>query len=374
MKKIFYLLFVAMLFSCTTTKKYGDLIRYVNENKASELFYLIDNTTPARMKRIINRQDASGRTLLHTAVLLESPEIVEKLLSAGADKTIPDNSKKTAVDYAESSRNEKIRLLFGFPKEQPVNPQVAEPKKLAETQIVKPEKPLDISGNKPGQKIEPLNKKVEKSQNHAQAITVTQDVYSYNVILGVPDSEFLKAVKNQDYDAVNKLLKSGENVNEKDINGNNALFYALATGNNAIINLLLSYGVNTNYKNIHGQLSLLYAVDRGDISIIKALLAAGANINQKDTAGINAVMIAVFRHDADLLKFLHINGAYLTGGDSFGNTLLHIAIKNEDIAIVKYLLENDCDVYAPNDKGVKPLTLLKNAKRIEFQNMAKNYE
>jgi len=33
---------------------------------------------------------------------------------------------------------------------------------LAETQIVKPEKPLDISGNKPGQKIEPLNKKVEK--------------------------------------------------------------------------------------------------------------------------------------------------------------------------------------------------------------------
>ena len=352
-----------MLFSCATTKKYGDLIRYVNENKALELSYLIDNTTPARMKRIINRQDASGRTLLHTAVLLESPEIVEKLLSAGADKTIPDNSKKTAVDYAEHSRNEKIRLLFGFPKEQPINPQVAEPKKMAETQIIKPEK-----------KIEPPNKKTEKPQPAVPPVTVTQDIYSYNVILGTPDSEFLKAVKNQDYGAVNKLLKSGKNVNEKDINGNNALFYALASGNNAIINLLLSYGVNTNYKNIHGQLSLLYAVDRGDISIIKALLAAGANINQKDTAGINAVMIAVFRHDADLLKFLHINGAYLTGSDSFGNTLLHIAIKNEDIAIVKYLLGNDCDVYAPNDKGVKPLTLLKNAKRIEFQNMAKNYE
>ena len=135
MKKIFYLLFVAMLFSCATTKKYGDLIRYVNENKALELSYLIDNTTPARMKRIINRQDASGRTLLHTAVLLESPEIVEKLLSAGADKTIPDNSKKTAADYAKSSRNEKIRLLFGFPKEQPIKPQIAEPKKMAETYI-----------------------------------------------------------------------------------------------------------------------------------------------------------------------------------------------------------------------------------------------
>lgn len=363
-----------MLFSCATTKKYGELIRYVNENKASELFYLIDNTTPARMKRIINRQDASGRTLLHTAVLLESPEIVEKLLSAGADKTIPDNSKKTAVHYAENSRNEKIRLLFGFPKEQPIKPQIAEPKKTVETPIIQPEKPLDIPGNKPEQKIESSNKKAEKSQPAVPSVTVTQDTHSYNVILGVPDSEFLKAVKNQDFKAVKELLENGKNVNEADINGNNALFYALVNRNNPILNLLLSYGINPNYPNVHGQLPLLYAVNKSDRSSITAILDSGANINQQDTMGINAVMLAVFSHNVSMLKFLHAKGASLTGEDAFGNTLLHIAIKNGDLDITRYLLENGCDVYAPNDKGVKPLTLLKNAKRIEFQNMAKNYE
>ena len=347
MKKIFYLLFVAMLFSCTTTKKYGDLIRYVNENKASELSYLIDNTTPARMKRIVNSQDASGRTLLHTAVLLESPEIVEKLLSAGADKTIPDNSKKTAVDYAESSRNEKIRFLFGFPKEQPVNPQVAEPKKSAETQITKPEKPH---------------------------VAVSDDTYSYNVVLGYFNSEFLKAVKEQDYAAVNELLNKRKNVNETDMNGNSALFYTLVSNNGAIMNLLLSHGINPNHENKAGQLPFLYAVNKGNISSIQSLLDAGANINQTDTSGISAVMIAVFHQDAGLLKFLHVKGAYLNSKDSYGNTLLHIAIKNEDLAVTRYLLENGCDVYEPNDMGIKPISLLKSSKRTDFRNMAKKYE
>lgn len=329
MKKILYLLFaVAVLFSCATTKKYGELVRYVNENKASELFYLIDNTTPAQMKRIINRQDASGRTLLHTAVLLESPEIVEKLLSAGADKTIPDNSKKTAVDYAESSRNEKIRLLFGFPKEQPVKSQVA----------------------------------------------VSADTYSYNVALGHSNSEFLKAVKEQDYAAVNELLNKRKNVNETDMNGNSALFYTLVSGNGAIMNLLLSHGINPNHGNKAGQLPFLYAVNRGNISSIQALLDAGVNINQTDASGISAVMIAVFHQDAGLLKFLYVKGAYLNSKDSYGNTLLHIAIKNEDLAITRYLLENGCDVYEPNDMGIKPISLLKSSKRTDFRNMAKKYE
>ena len=353
MKKILYLLFaVAALFSCTTTKKYGDLIRYVNENKASELFYLIDNTTPAQMKRIINRQDASGRTLLHTAVLLESPEIVEKLLSAGADKTIPDNSKKTAVDYAESSRNEKIRLLFGFfkekpvetQKERPVKPQAAEPKKAAETQVPDPK------------------------------AAVSADTYSYNVALGHFNSEFLKAVKEQDYAAVNELLNKRKNVNETDMNGNNALFYTLVSSNGAIMNLLLSHGINPNHGNKAGQLPFLYAVNKGNIASIQALLDAGANINQTDTSGISAVMIAVFNHNAGLLKFLHVKGAYLNSKDSYGNTLLHIAIKNEDPAITRYLLENGCDVYEPNDMGIKPISLLKSSKRTDFRNMAKKYE
>jgi len=331
---------------------YKNLVQCVIENKTLELYSLIDNTVPAQIKSIINRQDSVGRTLLHTAVLLENPEIVEKLLTVGVDKTLKDTRNYTAADYAEDSRNERIRRLFGFLKEQPVA-----------MQAVKPEK----------QRKAP-NVKQEASKIPMPSVTTPQDMASYNVILGVPDSALLKAVRDQDYNATSKLLKSGKNVNETDINGNNALFYALVNGNSAILNLLLSYGINTNRQNLYGQKPLLYAVHKGNHSSIEALLNGGANINQKDTAGINAVMIAVFAHDAALLKFLHAKGAYLTGQDAMGNTLLHIAIKNEDIAIVRYLLENGCDMYAPNDKGIKPVTLLKNSERIELREMAKGYE
>ena len=347
MKKILCLLFVvATLFSCATIE-YKKMVWYVNENEAKKLSALIDNKTPARIKPVINRQNSVGRTLLHTAVLLENSEIVEKLLSSGADKTVPDNDKKTASDYAQNSRDEKIRLLFGFSKEKPVNLQVEKPKKTAETQITKPEKP------------------------HA---AVSADTYSYNVVLGHFNSEFLKAVKEQDYAAVNELLNKRKNVNETDMNGNSALFYTLVSSNGAIMNLLLSHGINPNHGNKAGQLPFLYAVNKGNIASIQALLDAGANINQTDTSGISAVMIAVFHQDAGLLKFLHVKGAYLNSKDSYGNTLLHIAIKNEDLAVTRYLLENGCDVYEPNDMGIKPISLLKSSKRADFRNMAKKYE
>ncbi len=353
MKKILCLLFVvAMLISCATTKEYKKLVWYVNENDAAALSKLIDNTKPARIKLAINQQDFAGRTLLHKAVLLESPEIVEKLLSADADKTVKDSSKYTAADYAETARNEKIRLLFGFfkekpveaQKERPVKPQAAELKKAAETQV-------------PDTKA-----------------AVSADTYSYNVVLGHFNSEFLKAVKEQDYAAVNELLNKRKNVNETDINGNSALFYTLVSSNGAIMNLLLSHGINPNHGNKAGQLPFLYAVNKGNISSIQSLLDAGANINQTDTSGISAVMIAVFNRNAGLLKFLHVKGAYLNSKDSYGNTLLHIAIKNEDLAVTRYLLENGCDVYEPNDMGIKPISLLKSSARIDFRNMAKKYE
>lgn len=356
MKRYVFLAVMAIIFaSCATLKKAEPVQKplSVEEQDAalSETLTLcavngdsvrfaeyVDDTPPAQMRRIINRTTADGKTLLHKAVLLENADIVKKLLAAGSDKTLRDHNGNTPADYAKNARTKIIRELFGFTEKK----------------------------EKPAAKQEP--------SVQPETVSVSQAGYSYEVVFGPADSEFLKNVKDQDYAAVNKMLKNGQNVNMSDIRGNNALFYALKNGNGGIINLLLSYNINCNYKNKSGQLPFLYAVDKGNISIITDLLNAGANINQTDVSGVNAVMIAVFRRNIGLLKFLHAKNASLTGKDSLGNTLLHIAIKNEDIASTRYLLEQDADVYAPNDKGVKPIDLLRASKRMELRSMAKDYE
>ena len=58
----------------------------------------IDDTAPARIRRIINRTTADGKTLLHKAVLLENVDIVKKLLAAGSDKTLRDHNGNTPAE------------------------------------------------------------------------------------------------------------------------------------------------------------------------------------------------------------------------------------------------------------------------------------
>lgn len=356
MKRYVFLAAAAVIFaSCATTKKampvdktltaeeqdnaLFEMLKLCVDNSDSLTFAeYIDDTAPARIRRVINRTSKDERTLLHKAVLLENADIVKKLISAGANKNFRDSRGNTPADYAKNARTKSIRELFGFIEKKEIPAANPEPS-------VRPE-----------------------------SVSVSQIGYSYDVVLGPADSEFLKNVKNQDYAAVNKMLKNGQNVNTSDMRGNNALFYALKDSNGGIINLLLSYNINCNYRNKSGQLPFLYAVDKGNIAIITDLLSAGANINQTDVSGLNAVMIAVFRRNAALLKFLHSKNASLTGKDSVGNTLLHIAIKNEDLASTRYLLEHDVDVYAPNDNGVKPIDLLRTSKRMELRSMAKDYE
>lgn len=368
MKKIVYILICSCLFaSCATNKNivhqeepkseqldsteqlFKKLEKSVFEEDAKTLSNIFDTTPPIEVRNAINKKCADGKTLLHKAVLSESAQIVRLLLSSGADKNIKDNNQKTSVDYARDARNKRIRELFGIQDE------------IRETET----------------KI--IDEKKEKSED--SEVTKTEDIFagfssqdSYRIIFGATDSKFLNAVKEQDYSTVSKLLKNGQNINETDMLGNNALFYAIDSQNDAIINLLISYSINCNRQNKQGQIPLLFAVANGNISEISALIKAGANINKEDLSGYTAAGIAVLQRNVSLLKYLVSNGATLHQKDAENNTLLHIAIQNEDVSTTRFLLEQDCDVYAPNNYGITPLDLLKKSNRAELKEFAKDYE
>lgn len=71
---------------------------------------------------------------------------------------------------------------------------------------------------------------------------------------------------------IEKLLFSGENINQKDEDGNTLLIFAINYANNDCVELLLKFDIDPNIINNEGLSPLLCAVKKGNIIIIETLL------------------------------------------------------------------------------------------------------
>lgn len=336
------------------------LSSFITDGDAKGFSELFEAASLQDIRRIINKSNKMGRTLLHSAVLLENVEIARLILSANPDRAIRDNHNKTAEDYARESKNKAIVSLFGIKDES----------------LEKEEDKKDIKITEPA-KEKKTKEETEEKGGSLSSIPITIDTvsYSYDVMLGDSKSPFLKAVKAQNLNEVERLLDGGKNVNETDSLGNNAIFYALLSDNTQILNLLIRRGINCNYPNRAGRYPLLYAVDKLDSNVLKALVDAGANVDITDNEGLTAVMIASYRKSVAMLKALNRYNASFSVKDGRGNTPLHIAIQNEDVPMLKFLLKQmDVDVYEPNDAGVTPLDMMRASNNIQIKRMANSYK
>jgi hypothetical protein len=91
---------------------------------------------------------------------------------------------------------------------------------------------------------------------------------------------------------VKVLLDHKANVNIGSKGGTTALIYARTM---PVIKLLLAAGAAINDREIDGKTALYYATQRGDADGVNALLEAGANVNAKDDKGMTALSLARLR-------------------------------------------------------------------------------
>ena len=247
------------------------LSSFITDGDVKGFSELFEAASLQDIRRIINKSNKMGRTLLHSAVLLENVEIARLILSANPDRTIRDNHNKTAEDYARENKNKAIVSLFG----------------IKDGSLEKEEDKKDIKITEPAREKK-TKEETEEKGGSLSSIPITIDTvsYSYDVMLGDSKSPFLKAVKAQNLNEVERLLDGGKNVNETDSLGNNAIFYALLSDNTQILNLLIRRGINCNYPNRAGRYPLLYAVDKLDSNVLKALVDAGANVDITDNEGL----------------------------------------------------------------------------------------
>lgn len=203
------------------------------------------------------------------------------------------------------------------------------------------------------------------------------------------------AVRAEDVEAVESVIKSGANLDELDSWGP-PLAIAVVKGADSIVKLLLDAGANieaTTVPTAGGEHPLhLAAVRRSGANIAKLLISRGAQLDARDKAGRTPLITAVVADSIEVAKVLLAAGADIEGVDSqlgatplswaacagrfnavsfllskgarinakagpSGDTPIHHAVRccHKLPEMVSFLVANGANVNATNDRGLTPI-------------------
>jgi ankyrin repeat protein len=118
------------------------------------------------------------------------------------------------------------------------------------------------------------------------------------------------AVRNDDLETANRLLKAGARIDAATRYGVTPLYLACANGSAPMIDTLLRAGAGANTANPGGETALMTAARTGKVDAVKLLLDRGAAIDAKESVrGQTALMWATLENHADTVKLLLARGA-----------------------------------------------------------------
>ena len=247
----------------------------------------------------LNMQDSDGNTALIWAVRKDEKKMVKMLIEAGA--AINTKSKKkeikkkfvygetfirtipgrTALNWAvEGGRNEIVELLLS------AGADVAE---------------QDNPGNSP------LYLAVRRGD-----VEIAELLISFGAVIGVFYSgagriePLYLGAGTGNVEMVRLLLNAGVvNVNEpRLVNGHTALFIAAGRGDKVIVRLLIERGADVNWQDRKGRTALYEVVDGGwdKVGVVEMLMKAGADATIQSNDGSTALDVAAGQKE--ILKLL----------------------------------------------------------------------
>ncbi|CAI8591545.1 unnamed protein product [Vicia faba] len=115
------------------------------------------------------------------------------------------------------------------------------------------------------------------------------------------------AASNGHEECVKVLLKHTCNIHIKDMNGNTALWYAIASKHYSIFRILYQLSALSDPYTAGNLLCL--AAKRNDLTVMNELLKQGLNIDSKDGHGMKPIQIAMTENLVDMVQLLVLNGA-----------------------------------------------------------------
>ena len=274
----------------------------------------------------INSQEDFGSTALHAAANSGKKDIVEFLISKGANVDAKDAYYGvTPLYYAAMHNYEDIADLL-----------------LA--------KGADVNAKEEDGHYTLLYYAIWDNSKDAIKLLISKGA-NVNVKDESGYTPLVFAVWENDKDMVELLIDKGADINIEDNDGYTPLYWAAMEGNKELVELLTAKGA-TPISAIH------LAARAGDLAKVKSLIEAGADINARDKGGGTPLFSAVFADHDDVARFLIAQGADVNAKDKNDMTPLHDACRRGRKDGVELLISKGADVNAKDSEGSTPLHLV----------------
>jgi ankyrin repeat protein len=221
--------------------------------------------------------------------------------------------------------------------------------------------------------VKPTNNALIFAAQGGRGTAATIDVYKYLVddlklkpaFVNKSGNNVLHAIvrKPNQEEIIRYFIDRGADVNKINADGASPLMNAAAGRNLVTVELLLPKVKNINAVNEKGESALSFAVSNGSSDVVALLLANGADVKLLDKDGHNLAYLAVENYRpnnipnakdelGDKLNLLKDKGLDLTAPQKDGSTLYHAAIAKLDVNLIKKLSELKIDINAKNKEGL----------------------
>ena len=164
--------------------------------------------------------------------------------------------------------------------------------------------------------------------------------------------------KSTNPSVIDYLIKNGANINERSLNGNDALLYSINNSNpNIALYLIKEHKADIHTKNRFGSNILMEAIKAKSNDLIKAFVEIGIDVNEKDSQGYPSIIYSAFYNpNPQIIDYLVDKGAdinYLN--DKKENILIFAARNNPNENIIDYLLDKGFDKNYVTVNGETPI-------------------
>jgi ankyrin repeat protein len=274
----------------------------------------------------LNAQSAKGCSALYLAAEEGAEQIVQLLLTQGADAALADFFGGTPLMQASSFGHERCALVL-----------------------------LEAGGGAvvSAQNNAGVTALMLAAQNgHEQ---VARDLLKAGAAVGAQNNAgftaLMIAAQNGHEQVALILLKAGAAVDQTEEDGWTALMFAAQNGHEQVALDLLKAGAAVDQTEEDGWTALMFAAQNGHEQVTRNLLKSGAVVGVQNNAGVTALMLAASNGHEQVARILLEAGAAVDQTEEDGWTALFFAAQNGHEQVAIDLLKAGAVVSAQDNAG-----------------------